>query len=150
MCRSHSETDLEEIIMPLNAHGRRPQGRPLVSRTAVVLTVALLAGTWTMAAQAPADGRTQAVLTVLGMQCPFCAYGIQKHLKKLPGVTKVEVELAENQAIVTVAPDAEVTDEDLQRAIRKAGFTPGTIEWRREDQLSVVGGQFFKGAPCLL
>lgn len=48
----------------------------------------------------------------------------------MPGVEKVEVELAKNQAFVHVAPGANVTDAQLQRAVRKAGFEPSKIEWR--------------------
>ena len=82
------------------------------------------------ARQVAAGESKQAVVTVQGMQCPFCAYGIRKHLAKLPGARKVEVELAENQAIVTFAPDAKTGDREIQQAIRKAGFTAGKIEWR--------------------
>lgn len=100
---------------------------PVFALTLVLITVATLP-TW--AAQAPPDSSQQAVVTVEGMQCPFCAYGIRKHLAKLPGARKVEVELAKNQAIVTFAPDATVGDKDIQRAVRNAGFTAGKIEWR--------------------
>lgn len=95
--------------------------------TFLVPVLWLLAGTSRPAAQEPKAGG-QAVVTVQGMQCPFCAYGIQKHLKKVAGVRSVDVDLEKNQAIVTFAPDAKVTDADLQQAIRKAGFTPGKIE----------------------
>lgn len=102
----------------------------LVTASALaVAMVALLPGpAW--ARQASSEVSRQAVITVEGMQCPFCAYGIRKHLAKLPGARKVEVELAKNQAIVTFAPDAKVGDKEIQQAIRKAGFTAGTIEWR--------------------
>lgn len=80
-------------------------------------------------AQAPPSNVKQAVVTVHGMQCPFCAYGIKKHLAKLPGATKVEVELAKNQAIVAFAADAKVNDEQIRRAVRNAGFTTAKIEW---------------------
>lgn len=80
-------------------------------------------------AQAPAGNVKQAVVTVHGMQCPFCAYGIKKHLAKLPGAKNVEVELAKNQAIVTFTPDAKVNDEQIRRAVRNAGFTAAKIEW---------------------
>ena len=105
----------------------------LIARVMRVLTIAvvvLVGGTWPTKAQAPATGAKQAVVTVRGMQCPFCAYGIKKHLAKLPGVRKVDVDLAKNQAIVEFAPDAKPTDEQIQRAIHDAGFTPGKIEWR--------------------
>lgn len=104
--------------------------RMLFISTLALAALGLLAGTSGAAAQGPAGGRKQAAVTVQGMQCPFCAYGIKKHLAKIPGVTRVDVELAKNQAIVTFAPDAKVTDAQIQQAIRKAGFTPGKIEWR--------------------
>lgn len=113
--------------MRTNAHRGRRQLRTLIVSTLVVTALGLFAGTETTA-RARAGGGKQAVVTVQGMQCPFCAYGIKKHLAKLPGVTRVDVELAKNQAIVTFAPDAKVTDAQIQQAIRKAGFTPGKIE----------------------
>lgn len=116
--------------MQINTHrGRQPLHR-LVIGIVVVMALGLVASTFSAAAQAPAGGTKQAVVTVKGMQCPFCAYGIRKHLAKLPGAQKVEVELARNQATVTFAPDAKVTDADIQKAVRKAGFTAGTIEWK--------------------
>jgi copper chaperone CopZ len=129
MCRSHSEKHMERIVMRINAHRGRQLLRTLVI-SALVMTALGLLGTFDTAAQTPGDGQRQAVVTVQGMQCPFCAYGIKKHLAKLAGVTRVDVELAKNQAIVTIAPDAKVTDEQIQQAIRKAGFTADKIEWR--------------------
>lgn len=89
-----------------------------------------LAGPSRLAAQESGDVGRQAVITVEGLQCPFCAYGIQKHLKKLPGATKVEIELAESQAIVSFQAGADVSDDQLRGAVRKAGFTADTIAWR--------------------
>lgn len=104
----------------------------LVRALALTLITLLPVPAW--AAQAPEGASKQAVVTVQGMQCPFCAYGIRKHLAKLPGARKVEVELAKNQAIVTFAPDAKVGDKEIQQAVRNAGFTAGKIEWRSAGQ----------------
>ena len=117
-------------MMHPNTHRSTRQFRRLITGGVVLSIMWFLAVTSGAAAQDPAAARKQAVVTVQGMQCPFCTYGIQKQLKKLPGVTKVDVELAKNQAIVSVSPDAKVTDKDIQQAVRKAGFTPGKIEWR--------------------
>jgi len=38
--------------------------------------------------------------------------------------------MAKGEAIVEFAPETEVTDEQIQRAVRAAGFTPGKIEWK--------------------
>lgn len=118
--------------MHTSAHSRTRRLRTLTIVTLIFPALWLLAATSHTAAQeSKADGR-QAIVTVQGMQCPFCAYGIQKHLKKLTGVKSVEVELVKNQAIVTLEPDAKVTDEDIEQAIRKAGFTPDKIEWKSD------------------
>lgn len=105
----------------------------------MIVALGLLAATQATAAQAPA-GEKQAVVTVQGMQCPFCAYGIKKHLTKLPGATQVEVELAKNQATVTFEADTEVTDEQIEEAVRKAGFTPGDITWQSGDEPKETSG----------
>jgi hypothetical protein len=34
------------------------------------------------------------------------------------------------EAIVEFSPEAKVTDEQIQKAVRAAGFTPGKIEWK--------------------
>jgi mercuric ion binding protein len=118
--------------MKLKIHSGISSRHALVSALALTLMILLPVPAW--AAQAPERGSKQAVVTVQGMQCPFCAYGIRKHLAKLPGARKVEVELAKNQAIVTFAPDAKVGDKEIQQAVRNAGFTAGKIEWRSAGQ----------------
>lgn len=116
--------------MRTNTHRERHQLHRLVISTVVVTALALVTSMFSAGAQEPAGDRNQAVVTVRGMQCPFCAYGIKKHLAKLPGATRVDVELAKNQAIVTFTPGAKVTDAQIQQAVRNAGFTAGAIEWR--------------------
>ncbi len=117
-------------MMRPNTPRKRQQLRRVAISVVAVVALALVASAFGAAAQAPAGDQNQAVVTVRGMQCPFCAYGIKKHLAKLPGATRVDVELAKNQAIVTFAPDATVTDAQIQQAVRNAGFTAGPIEWR--------------------
>jgi copper chaperone CopZ len=111
------------------------QGRPgpLVPGLLMVI-LALLAGAPEASAQRAAGDGAQAVVIVKGVQCPFCAAGIKKHLGRIPGVSKVEVELAKNQAVVHFEPGAKATDEQIQEAVRKAGFTAGRIEWRENDE----------------
>ncbi|MFV2008131.1 MAG: heavy-metal-associated domain-containing protein, partial [Longimicrobiales bacterium] len=44
-------------------------------------------------AAAAHDGPPQIEITILGMSCPFCAYGVEKKLKKLDGVADLEIVL---------------------------------------------------------
>ncbi len=118
--------------MTTNRHNNGKYSQPGLTSCAVLLiALTLLLAAPRLLAQAPAeDAPKQPVVTVKGMQCPFCAYGIRKHLAKLPGVEKVEIELAKNQAIVSFEPGAEATEEQIQKALRNAGLTAGKIEWR--------------------
>jgi copper chaperone CopZ len=39
------------------------------------------------------------------------------------------VSLGKGEATVTFSPDSNVTEEQVRKAVRDAGFTPGSIEW---------------------
>lgn len=67
------------------------------------------------------------VVSVQGLACPFCAYGIEKHLRGLEGVAEVEVDVAKSQATLTLKDPSAVTDDDIREAVGAAGFTPGEI-----------------------
>lgn len=73
---------------------------------------------------------SQAVVTVSGMACPFCAYGLKKHLIGLPGAKDVRVDLAKSQATIDFTGESDATDTQIQQAVRDAGFTPGKIAWQ--------------------
>ena len=62
-----------------------------------------------------------------GLACPFCAFGVEKHLKKVHGVKKVQVNLGEGTAHLTLKPGANVTGEQIQKAVTKAGFKASEI-----------------------
>jgi len=64
-------------------------------------------------------------LSVTGMTCPFCAYGIEKNLKKLPGVKQAEVSLEKNKARVIMEPGQSPNEASIREAITNSGFTPG-------------------------
>ena len=69
-----------------------------------------------------ADGPS-ATIQVDGLSCPFCAYGLEKHLKKVTGVEGVDINMKDGKAIVRLKSDAQVDDAELKAAVKKAGFT---------------------------
>ncbi len=75
----------------------------------------------TLATDAMADQRFG--LAVDGLACPFCAYGLEKRLGDIPGVTGVAIELEAGRAIVTTADDRPLTEATARAAVRDAGFT---------------------------
>ena len=79
-------------------------------------------------------------LTVDGLACPFCAYGIEKQLTALEGVESVEVDIDEGRVVVTMAEGAEIDEADFQQAVDDAGFT-----LRKVEQLRIDSGGLEKG-----
>ena len=83
-----------------------------------------------------------------GLACPFCAYGLEKKLKKLPGAANVRIELNTGWASFDVSSGV-LLPEPVQAAVRDAGFTPrdirviasGTIETDGDELRLNVGSE---------
>jgi len=75
----------------------------------------------------PQDKRVQITIRVDGLTCPFCAYGLEKKLKRLEGAEKVRIDIDQGLAEVTVAEGKTIQEKDLKNAVLKAGFTPRDV-----------------------
>jgi copper chaperone len=63
---------------------------------------------------------TSATYMVFGMSCDHCVHVVTTPVRRVPGVTKVDVDLASQQVVVT---SDEVPDETtLRAAIADAGY----------------------------
>ena len=67
-------------------------------------------------------------LTVDGLACPFCAYGIEKQINALEGVESIEIDIDEGIVLVTTAEGAEIDEADFEQAVDDAGFTLRKVE----------------------
>lgn len=65
----------------------------------------------------------QYVLGVDGLACPFCAYGIEKRLNKVDGVTGVQVDVGESVVHVILQEGKTLTEDQARKAVDEAGFT---------------------------
>ena len=65
------------------------------------------------------------VYEVFGMNCPGCHGGLEKLVKKIPAVQGADANWQKKELVVMVRPEAELKDEDIYDAIRRANFTPG-------------------------
>lgn len=65
----------------------------------------------------------QYTLGVKGVACPYCAFGVEKHLNKVDGVENVVVDIGDSVVRVTMAHDAELTESQARTAVENAGFT---------------------------
>ncbi len=59
-------------------------------------------------------------LSIDGMHCASCASNIERSLKKLPSVKEASVSLMLKKG--TVGTDGNVSDEDLNKAVSRAGY----------------------------
>jgi copper chaperone CopZ len=58
-----------------------------------------------------------------GLACPFCAYGVEKKLKAVKGVEKVDVDIKTGTVLVTVVEGAVFDEATAKKAVTEAGFT---------------------------
>ena len=91
------------------------------------------------ALRASAAGLLEVDQTVFGMDCSPCAYSVEQGLKKLKGVTRVEVSLNQGKAMLVLAPDNEVTLAQIHALIRDAGFTPKEARIRVAGTVELLG-----------
>lgn len=66
-------------------------------------------------------------VNVDGLSCPFCAYGLEKKLKKMEGVTKIEIDVPNAFALLTIADGKSVSEELIRDRVKDAGFTAREI-----------------------
>jgi len=95
----------------------------------LTLIASLFVAVLMMAALAP-QARAQdeiehpdVTIKVDGLACPFCAYGIEKKLKKLEGVEALNVLMDEGEVRIKLKEGATVTEEQIRKAVADAGFT---------------------------
>ena len=83
---------------------------------AVLLETLLLPIAWA----APVSNRID--VTINGMVCSFCAQGIERNLRRLPGVQGVTVDLSQHRVAIILRPDGAVEDAQIRQVIRDSGF----------------------------
>ena len=94
-----------------------------VANLAVAL-VALLSASATSALASVGEVR----LYVEGLACPFCTFGIEKNLKKVPGVVSLETTIRTGLLRIQLEPGTQLDPAALNEAVKKSGFTPSRIE----------------------
>jgi len=70
-----------------------------------------------------------ATVYVDGLACPFCAYGLEKKLKKLGAIQKMEVQLEKGRVLLAFKEEQSLTKEEIQQAVKEAGFTARKVEF---------------------
>jgi copper chaperone CopZ len=69
----------------------------------------------------------EVTVSVDGMACPFCAFGVEKKLRGVDGAGKIDVSMKDGTATITPEEGRSIEIGQVPGAIRDAGFSPGTI-----------------------
>jgi mercuric ion binding protein len=77
-------------------------------------------------------------LHVDGLFCPYCAYGVEKELRKMEGVKSIEVSLEASEIIVTTKEGMALDEVAVRRAVRDGGFTLRGFEHVEQPQKSTT------------
>ncbi len=72
----------------------------------------------------------EVTVTVEGLACPFCAYGIEKKLKRVEGVRSIDVEMERGVVIITAENDRSVNIGQVPGAVEDSGFSLKQMEVR--------------------
>ena len=73
-----------------------------------------------------------------GLACPFCAYGLEKKLKDVPGVSEIEIRVDDAIVIMKSKKGESVAVDRLKPAVKDAGFTAREIRATAVGSLAIV------------
>ena len=88
-----------------------------MKKTALTLILALAL------VQAALAAGTRYIMRVDGLACPYCAYGVEKKLKAIEGVEKIDVDLDKGLVTVVAREGTVLTEAQMTRLFQDAGFT---------------------------
>ena len=75
------------------------------------------------------ENEERALIEVAGLYCPFCAYGLEKHVKKINGFKSIEINIKEGTAEITFKPGTKVSKDSIFQAVEDAGFELDSVKW---------------------
>lgn len=84
-----------------------------------------------MSTKAGVDPASALTLSITGMTCASCEKRVTRSLRRVPGVTSVSVSATRGTA--TVTGDGPLDRDQLDAAIRFAGYQPGAAPWLSPD-----------------
>lgn len=67
-------------------------------------------------------------LHVDGLACPFCAYGLEKKLGAINGVTSLETNVKDGTVTVTMREGVALDEGSARKAVEAAGFSLRSFE----------------------
>ena len=117
--------------------------------TATLVVGILLLPLFTSAAEQVEKNDLQPKITVRvdGLSCPFCAYGLEKRIKKLSAVQKWHIDIKKGTMELFPKVGQYIDLDEVKQAVKNAGFTPKgfrvaltgkLIEWEGKPAFLIV------------
>ena len=75
------------------------------------------------------ENEERIVIQVAGLYCPFCAYGLEKHIKKIKGFKSIKMNIKEGTAEINFKSGTRVSKAAILEAVENAGFDLDDITW---------------------
>jgi len=69
------------------------------------------------------DSTVYVKIRVDGLACPFCAYGLEKKLRKIPGQQDLHIDIEQGEVTFHVSAGREISEKELSQIVKEAGFT---------------------------
>jgi mercuric ion binding protein len=113
---------------------------------AAFIMAALLASHSAFAAkQTDEDWKPKVVVRVEGLTCPFCAYGLEKRIKKLSVVQELAIDIKKGAMELFPKEGKHIDLDEVKEAVKNAGFT-------LKDFIVVFAGKLteWEGKPAFL
>lgn len=86
-------------------------------------------------AVAPTSAPQRIELEVHGLSCPFCAYGLERKLKKIEGLDSLNIDFRTGAVLMLVRDGSKATDQRIRELVRDAGFEVAAIERRPREEI---------------
>lgn len=74
-------------------------------------------------AQKKSKNMDEFTVQVDGLGCPFCAYGLEKKIKKLKGIKKVKIDMEEAVMTFKYPSEKELSLTSVEKQVDEAGYT---------------------------
>ncbi len=119
------------------------EGDNTMWKNVFMLTAFMLLAGFIGSAQAGVKSLT---VKVDGLACPFCAYGLEKKLKKVEGVETLNIDINAGEVVLSVVEGSRLTGASgtmvaqVQRAVEEGGFTARAFEARVEGKVVAQNG----------
>lgn len=72
-------------------------------------------------------GTARIEVNINGMVCSFCVQGIERKLRSLPATQAARVDIKNHLVDITLRPGQSISDDQLRKLIRDAGFDVRSI-----------------------